>query len=96
MIGSDRKLCFSEQEQNRVQKDYIKRIMNEENDWDLNVEEDAVGGPVGCVSREEVGQTLKVKAGKASGLLDVSMEFIAASEKLCIHFLLLLCHGVLD
>ena len=35
----------------------MKRIMNEENDWDHNVE-DAVRGPVDCVSRDEVMQAL--------------------------------------
>ena len=34
-------------------------IMNEENDRDHNVEEDAVEGPVDCVSIEEVMQALK-------------------------------------
>ena len=32
--------------------------MNEENDWNCNVEVDAVEGPVFCVSREEVLQAL--------------------------------------
>ena len=36
MRGSDGKLCFSEKE--RVWRDYMKWIMNEENDWDHNVE----------------------------------------------------------
>ena len=35
-----------------VLKDYMERIMNEENDWDRNVEGDAVEGPVVCVSTE--------------------------------------------
>ena len=30
--------------------------MNEENDWDHNVERDAVEGPVDNISREEVVQ----------------------------------------
>ena len=30
----------------------MEQIMNEENDWDHNVEADAVEGPVVCVSRE--------------------------------------------
>ena len=32
MRGSDEKLCFNE-DRGKVWKDYIKRIMNEENDW---------------------------------------------------------------
>ena len=32
MRGSDGKLCFSEKESGKLWKDYIERIMNEEND----------------------------------------------------------------
>ena len=53
MRGSGGKLCFSEKERGKW-KDYMERIMNEENGWDHNVEGDAVEGPVDCVSREEV------------------------------------------
>ena len=58
MRGSDEKLCFSEKVRGDVWKDYMERIMNEENDWDHNVEEDAVEGPVVCVSSEEVLQAI--------------------------------------
>ena len=57
--GSDGKLCCSEKERGKVWKDYMERIMNEEKDWDHNVDRDAVEGPVVCVSeREEVLQAL--------------------------------------
>ena len=46
------KLCFGEKERGRFLKDYVERIMNGENYWDHNVE-DAVEGPVVCVSREK-------------------------------------------
>ena len=55
---SDGKLCFSENERGKVLKDYMERIVNEENDWDRNMEGDAVEGPADCVSREEVLQAL--------------------------------------
>ena len=58
MRGSNGKLCFSEKKRGRVWKDYMEGIMNEENDWDRNVEGDAVKDPVVCVSREEVLQAL--------------------------------------
>ena len=65
MRGSDGKLCFSEKERGKVWKDYMESFMNEENDWDRNVEDDAVEGPVVCVGREEVLQALnEVKADK--------------------------------
>ena len=41
MRGRDGKLCFSE-EQFIVWKDNMESIMNEENDWDHNVQGDAV------------------------------------------------------
>ena len=58
MRQSDGKLCFSEKERGKVWKDYMERIVNEENDWDHNVAGDAVEGPLVCVSREEVLQAL--------------------------------------
>ena len=33
MRGSDGKLCFSENERGKVWKDYMERIMNEENKY---------------------------------------------------------------
>ena len=67
MRGSDGKLCFVKKERGEVWKDYIEGIMNEENNWDHDMEGDAVG-PVVCVSREEVLQALnEMKTGKGSG-----------------------------
>ena len=54
MRGSDEKLCLSEKERGKVWKDCIERIMNDENDWDHNMEGNTVQGPVICVCREEV------------------------------------------
>ena len=54
MRGSDGKLCFSMMGRDKVWKDYMERITNEENDWDRNVEGDVVDDPVVCLSREEV------------------------------------------
>ena len=55
--------------------------MNEENNWDRNVEGNAVERSVVCVSREEVLQALsEMKAGKAPGPSEVSLRLIAASE----------------
>ena len=44
IIGSVGKLCFSEKERGKVWKDYMGRLMNEENDWGHNMEGDAVEG----------------------------------------------------
>ena len=47
--GSDGKLCLSEKGRGKVWNDYMEMIMNEENDWDHNVEGDAVEHTVLCV-----------------------------------------------
>ena len=73
MRGRDGKLCFIEKARGKVTNDYMKRIMNEENDWNHNVEGDAVEGQVLCVSREDVIQELnEMKTGKDPGHSDVS------------------------
>ena len=70
----------------------MARIMNEENDWDRNVEGDAVEGPVVCVSREEVLQALnETKTGKAPGSSEVSLELIAASGGVGIQVMAEIC-----
>ena len=78
-MRSDEKLCFREMEAGRVWKDYTERFMNEETDWDHNVDGDTVEGPVASVSREEVLQALnEMKTGKAPGPSDVPLELISA------------------
>ena len=46
MRGSDGKLYLCEKRRGKVWKVYIEKITNEKNDWDHNVEGDAVEGPV--------------------------------------------------
>ena len=72
--GSYVKLYFCVKERGKVRVDYVKRIMIEDNDWDNNVEGDAVEGPVVCVSRGEVLQAIiKMKTGKTPGPSEVSL-----------------------
>ena len=69
------------------------RIMNEESDWDHNVEGDAVD----CVSREEVVQALnKMKTWKAPGPSNVSLHLIVVNREVGIQVMVELCHGDLD
>ena len=58
MRGSNGRLNFSEKDRGRVWQEHMERIMNEENDWDQNVQADLVEGPVERVSREEVVKAL--------------------------------------
>ena len=40
MRGIDGRLSFSEKDRGKVWKEHMERIMNEENEWDQNVEAD--------------------------------------------------------
>ena len=97
MRGSDGKLCFIEKERGKVWKDYVERIINEENDWGHNMEGDTVEGHVVCVSREEVLQALNdIKTGKAPGPSEVTLELIAANWEVGILVMAEICKKVQD
>ena len=82
MRKSDEKLYFNEKERGNVWKDYVERIMNDENDCDHNVAGDALESLVVCVSREEVFQVFNLmKSGKDFGSSKVSLWLIAASGR---------------
>ena len=94
--GSDGKLCFSVKERGNVWKDHMEMIMDEENDWDHNMEGDAVEGPVVCVCREEVLQALnETKTGKVPEPSEVLLELIVASGGVGIQVMAEICHKVL-
>ena len=94
MRGSDGQLCFGKKETYKVWKDYIDRIMNEENDCDNNAEGDAADCVVVGVSREEVLQVLnEKKIGKVPGHSDVSLELIAASGGVGIQVMAEICQS---
>ena len=70
--------------------------MNEENEWGQNVEADLVEGQLERVSLKEVVKMMgKMKAGKAGGPSEVSVEMIAASGDIVIGVMVELCQGVL-
>ena len=67
MRGSDRKLYFREKKRVKVWKEYMERIMSEENEWYHNVKGDAVESPAVCVRRqEELQPAYKMKTGKGA------------------------------
>ena len=83
MRVSDGRLNFSEKDRGKVWKKYMERIMNEENEWDQNVKTELVEGPVERISREEVVKAIReMKAGKAAGPSEVSVEMIEASGEI--------------
>ena len=76
MRSIDRKLCFIE-DWSRVWKVYISGIIHEENEWNHNVEVDAVVVPVDSIWRDYVGQDIKeMKIAQALVPFYVSLELI--------------------
>ena len=95
--GSGGRICFCEKERCKVWNDYLERIMNEEIDWDRNVEGDALEVSVVYVSREEVLQAInEMITGKALGPSEALLELIAASGGVGIHVMSGTCPRVLD
>ena len=73
--GSDLKLCFSEKVV--VTKVCVERIMTPAVGWDHEKQGDAVNGPIDCVSRDEVLQTLyEMKTRDVPAPSDVLLELI--------------------
>ncbi|KAA3670323.1 uncharacterized protein DEA37_0010186 [Paragonimus westermani] len=74
------RLCIGKIEQAAAWKEYMEKVMNEENEWDGIVDVEIMQGPMDMVTREEVMNAIKaMKIGKAGGLSEVVAEHITAS-----------------
>ena len=70
--------------------------MNEENEWDGNVEADVVHGPMNRVTEEEVRIAITaMKLGKAAGSSGVVTEHVVASERVGTEVLTEICNQLL-
>ena len=59
---------FIEEDQAKILKEHMEKIMNGENEWDQMVETDVIGGPVEKVARNKITKVMqKIKSGKATG-----------------------------
>ena len=79
---------FVEEDRAKIWKEHMKKIMNEENEWDHMVETDVVRevlveGPMEKVARNEIVEAMQMmKSGKATGPSEVSVEMIVASGEI--------------
>ena len=75
----------------------MKKIINEENEWNHMVETDVVEGPVKKVARNEIVEAMQsMKSEKVTGLSKVSVEMIVASGEIGVKVIMELCQRVLD
>ena len=80
--GSNEQLGFIE-DKAKIWKELMKKIMNEENEWDHTMENGVVEGPVKNVARNEIVEVMqKVKSGKTTGRSEVSVKMIVASGEM--------------
>ena len=69
-------------EENKVWKEYEEKLLNEENDWNKNMEITKVQGPCEQVSTEDVMEALiPMNTGKAAGPSGVTVELLNVCKK---------------
>ena len=90
------KLCVGESERARAWKQHMESVMNEENEWDGNVEADVVHGPMNRVTEEEVRIAITaMKLRKAAGNSGVVTEHVVASGRVGTEGLTEICNRLL-
>ena len=95
--GGNGRLGFIEEDREKIWKEHMEKIINEENKRDHTVETDLVEGPVEKVACNEIVEAIQsMKSGKANGTSEVSVEMIVASGEIGVKVMMELCQHVLD
>ena len=80
-----------------IWKQYMEKLLNEENEWDSNVECNVKEGPSCTIGRDEVVKALKqMRDGKAPGLSGVASELMKAAGDVGIEWLTDLCDKIIQ
>ena len=83
---------FTKENEAKIWKKHMEKIMNKENKWDHMVETDVVERPVEKVARNKIVEPMqKMKSGKPIEPSEVSGEMIVASGKIKVKVLMELC-----
>ena len=76
-------------------KEYMEKLMNEENEWDHKMSAGVKQGPGDCIRIAEMTAVLKkMKRHKAPGLSRLVAEIIQATGEIGTQWLLHLCNGI--
>jgi len=76
-------------------KEYMEKVMNEENKWDHEISAGVKEGPADCIRIVEMTAVLKkTKRHKARGLSGLTAEMIQATGDTGTQWLLDLCNGI--
>jgi len=76
-------------------KEYLEKLMNEENEWDHRISATVKEGPAYCIRIDEVAAALKqMKRHKAPGLSRLVAEMIQSTGDIGTQWILDLCNGI--
>ena len=75
-------------------KEYMEKLMNEENEWDHKLSVEVKEGPADCIRMDEVRAALKEMRHKAPGLSGLVTEMIQATGVIGTQWILDLCNGI--
>jgi len=76
-------------------KEYMEKLMNEENEWDHRIEATVKEGPADCIMMDEVAAALKkIHRHKASGMSVLVAEMIQSTGDIGTQWILDLCNGI--
>ena len=77
-------------------KNYMEKLLNEENPWDNESRAEPVSGPCCWIGRQEIKKAIKKsKKGKAAGPSGVVSEMIEAADELGVDWLTDLCNAII-
>jgi len=77
-------------------KEYMEKLMNEENKWDHRIEATVKEGPADCIRMDEVAAALKkMKRHRALGMSGLVAEMIQSTGNIGTQWTLDLCNGIL-
>ena len=78
-------------------KEYMEKLMNEENEWDHKISAEVKEGQADCVRMAEVRAVLKkMERHKAPGLSGLVAEMIQATGDIGTQWILDLCNGIVE
>jgi len=76
-------------------KEYMEKLLNEENEWDHKISAEVKEGPADCIRMAEVTAVLKkMRRHKATGLSGLVAEMIQATGDIETQRILDLCNGI--
>ena len=90
------KLCVDMEDKKDVWKNYMEKLLNEENEWDGVLNDIEIDGEMDDISSDEVRAAMKqMRSGKACGISGVCSEFLVRSGEVGVEVMRDICNKVL-